>query len=112
MPYNPAVTRELLRIAGAFESNPLGEFTQKLSAQLIESENEIRAANSRAATAEAARNKAEAELETATATIHRIRNGSVGMNDLIDTLTAISLNPKGAKKVADAALFKLKGGAS
>lgn len=110
--YNPRAVQEDLKVIGAYATHPMGEFIAKLGHYLELAQNEIVTAHRNAAAAIAARNKAEGELETARETIHRLRNGATGMAELIDTLKAISLNPKGAAKLAKETLAKVNGGAS
>jgi hypothetical protein len=107
--YDPKKTRDYLKVAGGFESHPLGEFVAALAAQLTLAEEALGDMRGEVTTAINARNKAEGDLETAQATIHRLRNGATGMNELIDALKAIARNPKGAKAVATEALAKVEG---
>lgn len=109
MPYDPKAVREDLKLLGAYASHPMAEFVLKLGAHLTAAQEEISAARADGSAATSARNKAEGELEAAQATIHRLRNGATGMNELIDALKAIARNPKGAKAVATEALAKIEG---
>jgi chromosome segregation ATPase len=109
MPYDPKAVREDLKLLGAYASHPMAEFVLKLGAHLAAAQEEISAARADGAAATSARNKAEGELEAAQATIHRLRNGATGMNELIDALKAIARNPKGAAKVAKDALAAVEG---
>lgn len=107
--YDPRKVSELLKVAGAYQSHPLGEYINELAAQLTLADEQIGQAHAAMAAANSARNKAEADLDNAQATIHRMRSGATGMSELVDALKAITLNPKGAKAVATAALAKVNG---
>lgn len=110
--YDPKKARDYLKVAGAYESHPLGEFIRELAGQLTLAEEALGEMRGAVAAATNARNKAEGDIETAQATIHRLRNGATGatgMNELIDALKAIARNPKGAKAVATEALAAVEG---
>jgi chromosome segregation ATPase len=107
MPYDPNKSKSLLRIIGAYDQHPFGDTIKQLGTLLKEAEGEISEANRRASDSETRLGKVETDLEVAQQTVRRLRNGSSGLNDAIDALKSISLNPKGASKVAKTVLDKM-----
>jgi hypothetical protein len=73
MPYDPAKTRNLLTITGAFAGQPGGEYINDLAAQLRDAEGEITAANQAKLKAEGDANRYAAELATMQATMRQLR---------------------------------------
>ena len=105
-----AVCKNLLDASRTQADSVLGPFIIELGQQLTAAIEEIKQANQRARIAEVARVKAEAELENAQQAVSRLRSGSSGVKDAIDALTSISLNPKGASKLAKDTLAKINVG--
>jgi hypothetical protein len=102
--YDPIAVANLLKVASAYGAHPLGEIVGQFADQLKAAQAVIIDAESRARSAQTAGDRAIADLETAQATIRSMRSGTSGLQGLIDALTAISLNPRGASKVAKDAL--------
>lgn len=110
MPYDFTKSKQTLKIVGAYDQHPLGGLLKELADLLRDAEKEIMDSVRRANDAESRMGKIEADLESCQQTIRRLRSGSTGMNDLVDALKSISLNPKGASKVAKTALEKTNKG--
>jgi hypothetical protein len=110
--YDPAKTRNLLQAAAAYGMHPLGEIIGGLAEQLAGTQTAISEAQQATVAANSARDRALADLETAQHTIASMRAGNTGMQTAIDALKAITINPRGASKVAKDALAKIDGGKS
>ena len=72
MPYDPAVTRSLLSIAGAYANHPTGDYIASLAKQLAEAEAEIAGAVAGRKKAELDSNRYAADLQSAQATIRKL----------------------------------------
>lgn len=73
MSYDHKKIRDLLGIAGAYETHPLAEFINELCTQLRGASDAIAAAEKKARDSEATANNYAAQLEAATQTIRVMR---------------------------------------
>jgi hypothetical protein len=74
MSYDSVETRALLKVAGAYQGTPMGEYIGKLATQLIDADAEIRAANDRASKAERDLIRAEEERDSAMLKMRQLRD--------------------------------------
>lgn len=110
MSYDQNKTRDLLKISGAFNGQPSGEYIQAIADQLRLAEAELSAMREKLGQSESSVGRLSTDLETAQQNVKRLRDGNSGMTDVVKVLEAISINPKGAKNLAVEALKKLSGG--
>ena len=111
MSYDQNKTRDLLKISGAFNGQPSGEYIQAIAEQLRFAEAELSAMREKLGQSESSVGRLSTDLETAQQNVKRLRDGNSGMADVVKVLESISINPKGSQKIAKDALAKLSGGA-
>ncbi len=111
MSYDHNITRDLLKISGAFNGQPSGEYIQAIADQLRLAETELAAMRDKLGQSESSVGRMASDLETAQQNVKRLRDGNSGMADVVKVLESISINPKGSQKIAKDALAKLSGGA-
>lgn len=108
MPYDRNLTHELLKIASAHASTPMGEFSGKLGQQLLDAETEMMTltktiADLRASVQEAERRlvtEAQAHIATKTNLESSLAAISAQKAELITGITAIAADSRGAKRIA------------
>lgn len=116
MPYDHQKTRDLLKIAAAYSSHPMGEYISQLSTQLFDAEAEIKAASNGQADIRKEQQEAERRL-VAESAAHRATRDRVAIEiatltaqkgEIVATLQTIAADARGAKKLALDALEKLQ----
>lgn len=100
MPYDSSKIRDLLRAAPAHGRMPNAEFVLELADQLLESEKQIAIEGAKVNKAHGETSALQIRYDTLVAAERKLRESTVGHEQMVAALRQIAKSPKGAQKIA------------